>query len=44
MNYKVAKWSKAKAREGGKDGSEGRDKEGCVIKEEEVNRGVIPGG
>ena len=44
MNDQVVKWTKAKAREGGEDESEGSDKEGYVIKEEEVNRGVIPRG
>lgn len=42
MNDQVVKWTEVKAREGGKDESEGSDKEGYVIKEEELSRGVIP--
>lgn len=42
MNDQVLKWTKAKARERSKDESEGSDKEGHVMKEEEVNEDVIP--
>lgn len=44
MNDQVVKWTKGKARERGKDESESSDKEGNVVKEEEVYRGVIQMG
>lgn len=44
MNDQVVKYIKAKTREGWKRESEGNDKEGYVIKEEKVNKGVLPRG